>query len=82
MKLIYENSWMTYDAGGAIRIFEDECERYHIQYGASSVYSSADDPFWDDYMHTADLEAVIEVMDDWAKITQVNEEYWERNGGF
>ena len=73
---------MTYDAGGAIRIFEDVCERYHIQYGASSVYSSADDPFWDDYMHIVDLEAVVEVIDDWAKITQVNEEYWERNGGY
>lgn len=82
MKLIYENSWMTYDAGGAIRIFEDERECYHIQYGASSVYSSADDHFWDDFMHVVDLEAVIEVMDDWAKITQVNEEYWNRNGGF
>lgn len=82
MKLIYENSCMTYDADRAIRIFEDENDCYYIQYGASSVYSSSDDPFWDDFMHVVDLEAVIKVMDDWTKIAQVMKNIGNRNGGY
>lgn len=77
MKLVHEASWMTYEEGGSIRIFEDETGLFHAQEGLSSVYS--DDSYWQE-PYVVSFAEVLELIDEWDEIEKRNEEYWENNG--
>jgi hypothetical protein len=79
MKPVYEGNWNTYEEWGGIRLFEDSDECYYVQYGGHSVYSSAEDPDWEE-PYIVSFATVLELIDEWDQIEKENDEYWENNG--
>jgi hypothetical protein len=78
MNLVYEANWHTHSEWGGIRIYEDENECFHVQYGGHSVYSSPKDPDWEE-PYIVSPDTVLELIDEWVAIEKQNEEYWECN---
>jgi len=81
MELVYEGNWNTYEEWGSVRIFQDQDDCFHVQYGGCSVYSSHKDPDWEE-PYIIPMETALEIIDEWDQIEKENEEYWNRNGGF
>jgi len=77
--LHYEASWHTYEEWGGIRIYSDEdySDMFYVQLGGYSVYSSHDEPEWQE-PYLADTDEVIKLIDEWEQIQKENkEEYWK-----
>jgi hypothetical protein len=83
MKLIYEAGWNTYEEWGAIEIYVDEdyFDIYYVKHGGRSVYSSMEDPDWEEPYLANEYEVSV-LKEKWDLIEKENEEYWNRNGGF
>lgn len=78
MELVYEGNWNTYEEWGGVRIFQDQDDYFHVQYGGRSVYSSHKDPDWEE-PYIIPMETALEIIDEWDQIEKENEDYWERN---
>lgn len=81
MQLVYEANWHTYEEWGGIRIYEDIHERFYVELGGRSVWSSFNDPDWEE-PYIVSPETALELICEWDRIEQENEEYWNRNGGY
>lgn len=81
MELVYEGNWNTYEEWGGVRIFQDQDDCFHVQYGGRSVYSSYKDPDWEE-PYIISMETALEVIDEWDQIGKENEDFWNHNGGF
>jgi hypothetical protein len=79
----YEGNWSTYEEWGGIRIYSDDdySDMFYVQRGGYSVYAEAGQPDWEE-PYLADTGHVIELIDEWERIQQENEEYWNHNIGF
>ena len=81
MKLIYESGWHSYEEWGGIEIYVDEdySDMYYVKLGGRSVYSSMDDPEWEELYLAAEYDVMV-LKEKWNQIKKENEEYWEHNG--
>ena len=81
MKLIYESGWHSYEEWGGIEIYVDEdySDMYYVKLGGRSVYSSMDDPEWEELYLATEYDVMV-LKEKWNQIKKENEEYWEHNG--
>jgi hypothetical protein len=81
-QLAHEYNWHTYEEWGGCRIYVDcdLADMFYVQHGGHSVYSSMNDPEWDE-PYLADTEHVVSLIDEWEQIEKENEEYWNQSGG-
>jgi hypothetical protein len=81
VKLIYESGWHSYEEWGGIEIYVDEdySDMYYVKLGGRSVYSSMDDPEWEELYLAAEYDVMV-LKEKWNQIKKENEEYWEHNG--
>jgi len=81
-QLIYEANWHTYEEWGGIRIYGDNSDDvFYVELGGHSVYSDPGQPDWEE-PYVANMEHVLDLIDEWTQIEKDNEDYWEHNGGF
>jgi hypothetical protein len=82
-QLIYEGNWHSYEEWGGVRIYSDDeyADMFYVELGGHSVYSEPGQPDWEE-PYLANMEHVLDLIDEWDQIEKENEEYWERNGGF
>lgn len=78
---MYEANWHTYEEWGGVKIFQDQDECIHVQYGGHSVYSSPKDPDWEE-PYIISMETALEVIDEWDQIEKENEDFWNTKGRF
>ncbi len=76
----YEGNWHTYEEWGGIRIYSDDdySDMFYVQLGGYSVYCTLGHPEWAE-PYLADMEHVVDLIDEWEQIQKENEQYWERN---
>jgi hypothetical protein len=79
LNLVYEQQWSTYEEWGGIRIYEDSDGYFHYQCGGHCVYSSPNDPTWEE-LEIISGHTVLDLIDEWEQIAQENEERWENSG--
>lgn len=78
MTLVYEGNWHTYEEWGGLRIYEDASGHFYAQDGGYSVYSSPNEPDWDEpYIIAA--QTALDLIDEWSEIERENELFWDTN---